>query len=61
MVPQILQVRILIEQVALVMAWFASYYRLGVLFRTDKNATMWPIAGALLIGILMFFLFPPPI
>ncbi|ASJ11700.1 hypothetical protein [Thermococcus thioreducens] len=60
-VPQILQVRILIEQISLVMAWFVSYYRLGTLFRTDKNTTMWPIVGALLIGILVFLLLPPPI
>jgi len=61
MVPQILQVRILIEQISLIVAWFVSYYRLGTLFRTDKNATILPIVGALLIGILVFLLLPPPI
>jgi hypothetical protein len=61
MVPQILQIRIIVEQVSLIMAWFFSYYKLGALFKTEKNSTMWPIVVAVLIAILVFFLLPPPI
>ncbi len=60
MVPQILQVRILVEQISLLIAWFLSYYMLGKLFRENKSTTR-PVIIALLIAVLLFFLLPPPI
>ncbi len=61
MIPQILQVRILVEQISLVTAWFLSYYMLGKLFNRENKPTMRPVVIALLIAVLLFFLLPPPI